>query len=66
MYSKALIGYEKVVRPNHPSSRSLQDTIRAFKLDRATEKQASVDVEQPMNNGQGGPSHLGTKEALLD
>src|SRR5271170_1847115 len=30
MYSKALVGYDKVVGPDHPRSQSLQDNIRAL------------------------------------
>jgi hypothetical protein len=30
MYSKALVGYDKVVGLDHPRSRSLQDNLRAL------------------------------------
>jgi hypothetical protein len=30
MYLKALVGYDKVVGPDHPRSRSLQDNLRAL------------------------------------
>jgi hypothetical protein len=36
MYSKALVGYDKVVGPDHPRSRSLRDHLRA--LDTMTEQ----------------------------
>jgi hypothetical protein len=36
MYSKALIGYEKVVRPNHPTCQSLREILQA--LNTAAEK----------------------------
>jgi tetratricopeptide (TPR) repeat protein len=58
-YSKALIGFEKVVGPDHPSSRSLRDTLRV--LDERMHNKALVGVEEPMNNLQRGPSHLGAK-----
>lgn len=42
MYSKALVGYDKVVRPDHPRSRNLQDNLRA--LDTVTENKALIVV----------------------
>jgi hypothetical protein len=51
MYSKALVGYDKVVGPNHPSSWSLQDNFRA--LDTVTENKALIDVREPVNKFQG-------------
>ncbi|KAL5325009.1 hypothetical protein ACEPPN_006131 [Leptodophora sp. 'Broadleaf-Isolate-01'] len=60
MYSKALIGYEKVVGPDHPRSQSLRDKLHA--LDTVMENRALVEVEDSVNNPQGGPSHLGAEE----
>ena len=41
MYSKALVGYEKVVGLDHPGSRKLQDLLLA--LDTRMETNASID-----------------------
>jgi tetratricopeptide (TPR) repeat protein len=60
MYSKASIGYEKVVGPDHPRSQSLRDKLHA--LDAVMENRALIEVEDPVNNPQGGPSHLGAEE----
>jgi len=62
MYSKALVGYEKVVGPDHPRSRSLQDNLRA--LDIVIENKALMDVREPGEQFQGEKSHLGTKGTL--
>ena len=55
MYSKALVGYDKVLGPNHPGSRSLQDNLRA--LDTMIENKALIDVRA----GEQETSHLGAK-----
>jgi tetratricopeptide (TPR) repeat protein len=52
-YSKALVGYEKVVGPDHLISRSLRDNIRALDTSRV-----SIEAREPMDNLQGGLSHL--------
>jgi hypothetical protein len=62
MYSKALVGYEKVVGPDHPGSRSLQDNLRA--LDTVTENKALIDVRELANNFQGESSHLDARGTL--
>jgi hypothetical protein len=62
MYSKALVGYDKVVGPDHPSSQSLQDNLQA--LDTATENETLKDVEEPVNNSRGETSRLGAERAL--
>ena len=59
MYSKALVGYEKVCGPDHLSSRSLRDNLRA--LDTVTENKALIDVRELVNKFQGETSHLGAK-----
>jgi hypothetical protein len=61
MYSKALVGYEKVVGPNHPKSRSLRDNLQA--LDTVTENKALKDVEELVNNSRGETSRLGAERA---
>ena len=62
MYSKALVGYEKVGGPDHPRSRSLRDNLRA--LDTVTENKALIDVREPMDKFQGETSHPGAKGTL--
>jgi Tfp pilus assembly protein PilF len=62
MYSKALIRYEKVFRPDYPRSQGLQDHLRA--LDAVMENTVLAEVEEPVNNLQGGLSDLGIEEAL--
>ena len=64
MYSKALVGYNKVVRPDHLRSWSLQDNLRA--LDTMTENKALIDVREPVNKFQGETLHLGAKGTLLE
>jgi hypothetical protein len=64
MYSKALVGYDKVVRPNHPRSWSLQDNLYA--LDTMIENKALIDVRELVNKFQGETSHLGTKGTPLE
>jgi hypothetical protein len=51
MYSKALIGYEKVVGPGHPRSQRLQESLHA--LDTVAEINGSGKDRAP-----GGISHL--------
>ena len=62
MYSKALVGYEKVHGPDHLKSRSLRDDLRA--LDTMIENKALIDVREPVNKCQGETSHLGAKRTL--
>jgi hypothetical protein len=59
MYSKALVGYNKVVRPDHPRSWSLQDNLLA--LDTMIVNKALIDVRKLVNKFQGETSHLGAK-----
>lgn len=62
MYSKALVGYEKVCGPNHLRSRRLRDNLRA--LDTIIENKALIDVREPVNNFQGEMLHPGAKGTL--
>jgi hypothetical protein len=62
MYSKALVGYENIVGPNHPRSQSLRDRLCA--LDPVTENRASTDLREPENNLVGKTLHLEAKETL--
>jgi len=64
MYLKALVGFKKVVEPDHPSSRSLRDRLRI--LDERMDNKALTGVEEPMNDLQSGPPHLGAKETLQE
>jgi hypothetical protein len=57
MYSRALIGYEKVLGPDHPSSRSVRDKLQT--LDTVAEDEALKGVEEPMNDSPGETSRLG-------
>jgi hypothetical protein len=45
MYSKALIGYEKVVGPGHPGSQRLQENLHA--LDTVAEINGSENAREP-------------------
>ena len=62
MYSKALVGYEKVRGPDHLRSRSLRDKLHA--LDTEIGNKALVDAREPVNKFQGETSHLGAKGTL--
>jgi hypothetical protein len=48
MYSKALLGFEKVVGPNHPSSRNLRDNLQV--LNTVTKTEPLENIEEPVNN----------------
>jgi hypothetical protein len=60
MYSKALNGYEKAVRPDYPKLQDLQDTLYA--LDTVTEDNTLVEVREPVNIIQEEASGLGARE----
>jgi hypothetical protein len=57
MYSRALIGYEKVLGPDHPSSRSVRDKLQT--LDTVAEDEALKGVEEPVHDSPGETSRLG-------
>jgi len=48
MYLKALIGYKKVVRPEHPKYQSLQEVLQD--LETITEGEAIKDREEPVSD----------------
>ena len=62
MYSKALVGYEKAVGPDHPRSHSLRENLRA--LNTMTENEALQDVEESVNTSREETSRLGAERAL--
>jgi len=62
MYLKIPIEYEKIFGPNHSKSQNLRDKLHA--LDVMIENKALVKIEDPVNNPQGGPSHLGAGETI--
>jgi hypothetical protein len=64
MYSRALVGYDKVIGPDHPRSRSLQDNLCA--LNTVTENKALIDVREPVNKFQRETSLLGAKGTLSE
>jgi hypothetical protein len=57
MYSKALYGYEQVFGPEYTNSKTLRDKLCA--LDAIVEDRVLVGVIGPVDDLQGGPSHLG-------
>jgi tetratricopeptide (TPR) repeat protein len=57
MLLKALVGYEKSIGFDHPSSRNLRDMIQS--LDTVTDKKATDDEEESVNDSQGETLHLG-------
>ncbi|PQE29295.1 hypothetical protein CJF30_00004368 [Rutstroemia sp. NJR-2017a BBW] len=56
MYSKATLGYEQVFGPEHPRSQSSRHKLCA--LDAGMQNRALLEVEEPVDNLQGEPSHL--------
>ena len=62
MYSKALVGYEKIGGPDNLKSQSLRDDLCA--LDTVIENNALIDVRVPVNKCQGETSYLGAKGTL--
>lgn len=58
MYSKALVGFDEVVGPDHPNSRSLRDRLRI--LDERMDNKALPEVESHEQSSER-PSHLGAK-----
>ncbi|KFY88185.1 hypothetical protein V500_06505 [Pseudogymnoascus sp. VKM F-4518 (FW-2643)] len=61
MYLKALLGYEKVVGPNHPMAQSLQEILQD--LDSGTEKEAMKGIKEPVSNPREEVSRLGSEGA---
>ena len=59
MYSKALVGYERAVGPDHPESQQLRDILET--LDTITENGALKDVDGPANNIREDTLRLGTE-----
>ena len=60
MFSKALRGYEQVFGPDHAKSETLRDHLCA--LDAGVGNEASIEIEEPADDLQIGPSHLGIKK----
>ena len=61
MYSKALVGYEKVVGSDHPKCQSLRGNLQA--LNAVTEKEAMKGREGSVNNSYGETSRLEPERA---
>ncbi|KFY31765.1 hypothetical protein V493_00847 [Pseudogymnoascus sp. VKM F-4281 (FW-2241)] len=61
MYVKALLGYEKVVGPDHPTSQSLREILQG--LDSGTEKEAVKGIKKPVSNPREEVSRLGSEGA---
>ena len=62
MYSKALLGYEKVVGPDNPRSQSLQGKLHAFGYQ--DREQDLKGVRELVTKFQVETSHLGAKRTL--
>ena len=59
MYSRALVGYEKVVGPDHPRCQSLREILQA--LNTVAEKEAMKGIEESANNSYRETSRLDSK-----
>jgi hypothetical protein len=58
MYSKALVGFERVVGPDHSMSQRLRERLQT--LDAMMENKVLEDVDEPLNNSSRKTSRLGS------